>query len=157
VDGILYVSPGYRHGSEGYRIARGDGDAWVVQQIWRTSHADNLHGGPIIRDGFVFAAGYDRRGAFCLDLKAGAFKWRHKPIGRSSYTFADGLLHRLGEDGTMAFERFNPKMYEPVCSFRIPTARTSKCLTHPVVCGKRLYIRHQQNLYCYDTADPKAR
>lgn len=156
-DGVLYVSSGYRHGSEGYRIGLVEDGRWMAEQIWRTNHADNLHGGPIILNGFVYAAGYDHRGAFCLDLRSGEFKWRHKPIGRSSYTFADGLLYRLGEDGTLALERPCREGHEAVSAFRIPSAGGTKCLTHPVVCGTRLYVRHQQHLYCYDIAAPQVR
>ena len=29
VDGMLFVSSGYRHGSEGYRITRGENDTWA--------------------------------------------------------------------------------------------------------------------------------
>ena len=153
VDGVLYVTSGYGHGSEGYRISPPAGtNGWTASQVWRQDQADNLHGGPTIRDGNVYGAGYDRRGAFCLDLASGRFMWRDTSVGRSSYTFAEGLLYRLGEDGAMALERPNPRQREPLCSFRIPSAGRSICLTHPVVCGRRLYVRHQQNLYCYDLA-----
>jgi outer membrane protein assembly factor BamB len=152
-NGILYVSSGYGHGSEGYAISPPAGtNDWTARQIWRQDQADNLHGGPIILDGCVYGAGYDRRGAFCLDLANGKFRWRNPGIGRSAYVFADGLLYRLGEDGEMALERPNSQRHEPVSSFRLPSARASACLTHPVVCGRRLYVRHQNVLYCYDVA-----
>ena len=151
---VLYVSSGYGHGSEGYCISPPAGtNDWTARQIWRQNQADNLHGGPIILNGCVFGAGYDHRGAFCLELATGKFKWRDATVGRSSYTFADGLLYRLGEDGVMALERPNPERHEPVCSFRLPSAGSAVCLTHPVVCGGRLYVRHQQKLFCYDLAE----
>lgn len=150
-DGVLYVSSGYGHGSEGYRISPPAGtNGWTARQIWRQNQADNLHGGPIILNGCVYGAGYDHRGAFCLDLASGVFKWRDPTVGRSSYAFADGLLYRLGEDGTLAIERPNPQRREALCAFGLPSAGASICLTHPVVCGGRLYVRHQQMLYCYD-------
>ena len=151
VAGILYVSSGYKYGSEAYRVGRGEGGSWHAERMWHQKKADNLHGGPIILDGFIYAAGYDFRGGFCIDLQTGALKWEHrKGIARSSYTFAEGLLYRLGEDGVMAIERPKPDAYHLVSRFKIPSVKKPKSLTHPVVCGKRLYIRHQQRLYCYD-------
>lgn len=155
VDGLLYVSSGYGYGSEGYRVSKAENATWTVTKSWHLDQADDLHGGPIILDGCVYGAGYDRKGAFCVDLQTGKFKWREPSIGRSSYTWADGLLYRLGEDGTMALERPRPEKYECVSSFRIPSARKSISVTHPVVCGKRLYVRHQERLYCYDVAAEK--
>ncbi len=81
-NGILYVSSGYGHGSEGYRIRKTETGAWSAEQVWRLDQADNLHGGPIILDGCVYGAGYDRKGAFCIDLQSGKFKWREPSIGR---------------------------------------------------------------------------
>ena len=152
VDDLLWVSSGYRHGSEVYKVSEADGK-WTVTQTWRVNEADNLHGGPIILDGSIYGAGYDRRGAFCMDLKTGDFKWKHKPMQRSSYTYAEGLLYRLGEDGGVALERANTNSYELVSSFTIPSAKKAKALTHPVICGGRLYIRHERRLYCYDISD----
>jgi outer membrane protein assembly factor BamB len=150
VDGVLVVSSGYQHGSEGHKIEKADDGKWTVKQIWRQNQADNLHGGPIILDGYIYAAGYDRKGAFCLDLETGVFKWRHKPMTRSSYACADGLLYRLGESGVMALEKPSPESYELISSFTIPSAKKALALTHPVICGGKLYIRHQHYLYCYD-------
>jgi outer membrane protein assembly factor BamB len=150
VGDILVVSSGYQHGSEGHEIRRGSDGEWTVKQVWRQNQADNLHGGPVVLDGCIYAAGYDRKGAFCLDLKTGAFKWRHSPMPRSSYTYAEGLLYRLGEDGTMALEKPDPEGYKLISSFSIPSAGEARALTHPVICGGRLYIRHQHYLYCYD-------
>lgn len=65
------------------------------------------------------------------------------------------MLYRLGEDGTMALEKPNPERYKLISSFKIPSAGKGLALTHPVVCGGRLYIRHQHILYCYDISSTK--
>lgn len=150
VNDILYVTSGYRYGSEGYEVKKTADGKWNVKQVWKMDLADNLHGGPIILDGYVYAAGYDRKGAFCLDLKNGKIKWRQRPFKRSSFAYADNMLYRLGEDGTMALEKPDPERYNLISSFKIPSACKGPALTHPVVCGGKLYIRHQHILYCYD-------
>ncbi|MFC1462874.1 PQQ-binding-like beta-propeller repeat protein [Verrucomicrobiota bacterium] len=152
VDGIIYVSSGYRHGSEGLKVTKNETGKFSCRQVWRNSAADNLHGGPIILDGHVYATGYDRKGFFCLDLQTGREKWRNRAIGRTSFTSAEGLLYCLGEDGTVRLVEPSPEKYIELGKFRLPSAGKGICLAHMVICGKRLYVRHGTKLYCYDIA-----
>ena len=65
------------------QLERGDQPAPILPDLTGS--------GPIILDGYIYGAGYDQRGAFCLKLSSGALKYRHQPFTRGSYVYADGL------------------------------------------------------------------
>jgi hypothetical protein len=40
--------------------------------------------------------------------------------------------------------------FNVVSRFKVPNQGSGQFLSHPVICGRRLYIRHWNNLYVYD-------
>ncbi len=111
---------------------------------------DNHHGGIILHDGYLYGAGHNSRGWFCLDFMVGEQMWQTR--GKGSLVYADDMLYFLEENGTMKLVKPTLEKYGEVSSF-------SKCLkgggkgmhwAHPVVCGGRLYIRHADKLFTYD-------
>ena len=88
---------------------------------------------PIFHDGFVFASsGY----------------------GKGSLTYANHMLYCLDERGIMTLIRASPEKYEVVNTFEVPEGGDGMHCAHPVVFGKRLYIRHQEKLFAYDIGNP---
>ncbi len=151
VHGILWVSSGYRHGSEGYRITRADDGAFSVNQVWREGIADNLHGGPIAIDGFLYGAGYDHAGAWCLELASGALRWRDPAFRRSSFLRVGSQVIILGENGSIQLCTPSPdpqKRLQYQAGFSLPGK--GLCLTHPMWCAGRLYLRRGMELFCYE-------
>ncbi len=147
-DNAVYASCGYRGGSVLLRPRRQAGGRHVVEQVWRVPALDNHHGG-VVRDGdFLYGAGHEARGWFCLDFKSGATRWQSP--GKGSLTYADGRLYLLDENGTMALVRCTPEKWEAVSSFKLPRGGKGLYWAHPVVCGGRLYVRHADQLFAYD-------
>ena len=54
----------------------------------------------------------------------------------------------------MTLVRASPEKYEAVNTFEVPEGGDGMHWAHPVVFGKRLYIRHQEKLFAYDIANP---
>jgi hypothetical protein len=50
----------------------------------------------------------------------------------------------------MRLVRADPEQYEELGSFTVPEGGKSMHWAHPVVCGGRLYIRHEDKLFAYD-------
>ena len=73
-----------------------------------------------------------------------------KTEGKGSITLADGLLYLLDERGTMKLVKATPDKYELTGEFKVPEGGKGRYWAHPVVCDKRLYVRHADNLYVYD-------
>ena len=85
----------------------------------------------------------------CLDLKSGQVKWKHDGVGKGSIAWADGMLYLFSEGGGKAgLATCSPDGLEMKGTFRV--AGKGPSWAHPVVTGGRLYLRYDDNLYCFD-------
>jgi hypothetical protein len=93
------------------------------------------------------------RGALvCLELRTGKVKWRNRSLVQGSLLAAEGLLYLRGTDGQMALVEASPKGYREKGRFRQPKRSGFPTFAHPVVAGRRLYLRDDDLLFCYDLA-----
>ena len=145
-DGV-FASSGYGKGSLLVRLQR-DGDAGLrAETVWSSDLMDNHHGGVVRVGDYVYGAGHEAKGWFCLELATGKPAWRAP--GKGALTFADGMLYCLDEKGTMTLVKATPDAYEAVSTFRVPKAGEGLYWAHPVVCGGRLYVRHADRLFAH--------
>jgi outer membrane protein assembly factor BamB len=145
---MVYASTGYGKGGILLQPERQSGEKFSVQTVWTSELLDNHHGGVVLVDGFLFGAGHEARGWFCLHFKTGAKRWQAR--GKGSLTYADGHLYCFDERGTMSLVKVNPEKWDQISSFRLPRGGEGPYWAHPVVCGGRLYLRHSDKLYTYD-------
>jgi outer membrane protein assembly factor BamB len=146
-DGFVFASSGYGKGSILLDVVA-YGGAITPETVWQTELMDNHHGGVILHEGYLYGAGHNSRGWFCLDFRTGEEMW--KAPGKGSITYAEQRLYCLDERGTMRLVRADPEQYEELGSFTVPEGGNSMHWAHPVVCGGRLYIRHEDKLFAYD-------
>jgi hypothetical protein len=88
----------------------------------------------------------------CLDSRGGELRYAEKGVGKGSVVVAEGMLYTLSEKGVMGLVPATPAKHEIVCQFAIPKGGRGPVWAHPVVCGRRLYIRHDERLFAYDIA-----
>lgn len=148
-DGLLYVSSGYKRGSDMLKLTY-DQKKVSVDQVWTSKRADNLHDGPIWHEGYIYGVGYDYTGWFCLDVRTGEIKYQTRKVRRGCLTFAEGFLYCLDNRGRMSLIEPSPEEFKLLSQFRVPKDAGGLFLAHPVVCGGRLYGRHADNLYAYE-------
>ncbi len=146
-DGYVFASSGYGWGSMLLRLLPSDNGV-TTETVWRSPLMDNHHGGVILHEGYLYGAGQNERGWFCLDFMTGEQLWNER--GKGSLTYADGMLYLLEERGTMRLVRATHEHFEEVSSFEVPSGGRGLYWAHPVVCGGRLYVRHADNMYAYD-------
>jgi outer membrane protein assembly factor BamB len=123
---------------------------------------------PILHNGFLYAfSGRDEPDASfrCVEFNTGRLAWsrdekwkKHPPpdelfptYGRGSAILADGKLIVLGEGGKVGLFKPNPKQLEELCSFQVPQLHPP-CWAAPVLSNKRLYLRSEDRLICYNLA-----
>jgi len=126
-----------------------------LEEVWRNGNFDNLHDGIILLDGFLYGTSSSHReGVFmCVDWKTGETRYEVRDVGQGALTWAEGLIYFISErEGNVLLIRPNPERYEVISRFVLPEGGEGATWAHPVVCGKRLYIRHGTFLYCYDIA-----
>lgn len=150
VNGHVFISTGYGKGSTLYRL-NVTGSNIEPEKIWESELMDNIHGGFIWHNGFVYGSGNRSRGWYCLDFMTGEQKWR-ATNDEGSITYADGMLYAMNYLGTIRLLRATPDKYEVNGEFKLPSGGSGNYWAHPVVCGKKLYIRHSGKIFVYDIA-----
>jgi outer membrane protein assembly factor BamB len=146
-DGYVFVSTGYGKGSMLLRL-NATGGKITPEKVWQSTLMDNHHGGVILHNGYLYGAGCDSRGWFCLEFQSGKEMWKTR--GKGSLTFADGMLYVLEEAGNMKLVSATPQRYAELSAFKAPEGGEGMHWAHPVVCGGRLYIRHADKVSVYD-------
>jgi outer membrane protein assembly factor BamB len=147
--GRVFVSSGHRAGA---RVVEVSPDSRRATQLWFGTRLDNCHGGVVLRDGFLYGSGCRlyNKGLLCVEFATGKVMYQAKEIGKVSLTFAEGLLYCFDNDGEMLLVKATPEAATIVSRFKLPRQSTDPALTHPVVCGGRLYLRDLDELFVYD-------
>ena len=149
-DNKVYVTSGYNAGSNLFEITAAGGKL-QARQVYAERSISNHHGGALRVGDYVY--GYcDRRGWTCQEFATGQVKWAEKgQIGKGSLTYADGRLYlRAEDDGVVGLIEATPAGYKETGRFVQPDFGKPKTWPHPVISGKKLYLRDQDNLFCYD-------
>ncbi len=145
-DGYVFWANGYGQGGICLKLDV-RGKSVTATEAWTTREMDCHHGGYIIHEGYI----YGNHGPtwVCLDLKTGEQKWQERAVGKGSLCFADGMLYLFSENGGRAgLATCSPEGLEMRGTFRVDGQEAS--WAHPVVIGGRLYLRYDDNLYCFD-------
>jgi len=124
---------------------------------------------PVLHEGalYGFSGRNEPDASFrCVDLKSGKLLWsrdeswpahsKSQPdvYGRGSAILADGRLIVLGEGGRLGL--FKPDKKKPVelCAWQVPQLHYP-CWAGPVLANKKLYLRGEDRLLCFDLAKPE--
>ena len=148
-DGYVFWAVGYGQGAICMKMSV-SGEKVTATEAWRNKDMECIVGGYVIQDGYIY--GNHKNGWTCLDLKTGAKKWFDKGVGKGSLCWADGMLYLYNEkDGTAGLATCSPNGFEMKGTFSVHGENQS--WAHPVVVGRRLYLRYDDNLYCFDVAE----
>jgi len=147
----VYVTSGYGIGSNLFEIEHTDGKFNASQAYAKKSIA-NQHGGALLVGDYVYGYCDREKGWVCQALATGDLRWTEKgSVGKGALTYADGYLYLRSEDNKkVALIEATPDKYEETGLFTQPDSGKPKTWPHPVVVGKKLYLRDQDILLCYD-------
>ena len=151
-DGSVFVST-RTTGSRLYRL-KVDGQDCSVTEAWSTTALENQHGGVLLVDGHLYGTSLDRANGpwSCLEWTTGKRVWSEEGIGRASTTWAEGRIYAMSQQGTVALVEPSTDGFRAVSTFQIPKGGRGPTWAHPVVCGGRLYLRHNETLFCYNVS-----
>jgi outer membrane protein assembly factor BamB/precorrin-6B methylase 2 len=91
---------------------------------------------------------YTNTGA-CIELAGGRVVWQ-APLGQGTVVIAENHLYFRQPKGTLVLAEVNPKAYVEASHFLPPRATSEPAWTSPVIADRRLYLRDQDELLCYD-------
>lgn len=142
-DGYVFWANGYGKGGICLKLGRGG----KATQAWTTRDMVCHHGGYVIDNGYIYG---NHEGEWvCLELKSGHKTWAEKGVGKGSLCWADGMLYLFSEkDGRAALANCSPRGLQLKGEVKVHGDGPS--WAHPVVIGGRLYLRYDDNLYCFD-------
>jgi len=145
-DGLVFWSVGYGKGGICLKLTA-KGQKVRAKEIWRTQDIRTQYGGWIIHEGHIY--GNNMYKWSCVELKTGKTLWIEEGVRKGSIAFADGMLYLYGIDkGQVALAEANTKGLKLVGNFNVAGRGTSRA--HPVINDGRMYIRYDDNLYCFD-------
>jgi outer membrane protein assembly factor BamB len=150
----VFASSGYGTGSVLLKLSP-TGDGMKAEEVYFLS-ADvmqNHHGGLILHGDHVYTGtGHNKGFPLCVELKSGKVAWgpeRNEGTDSAAIAYADERLYFRYQNGVMVLVEATPEGYRERGSFMIPDVELQSW-PHPVIIGGRLYLREQDNLFCYD-------
>ncbi len=84
-----------------------------------------------------------------MKFSTGEVAWRNRSVGKGSLIYADRNLYVLGEDGVVGLVEATPAGYHEKSRFEIAKGGYPTW-SQPVIANGKLYIRDQDNLYCFN-------
>ncbi len=148
-DGVLYCSGDYNNNDCGLVALRLSSDGKSVKVLWRNKDYQNLMGGIIMKDGYIFGSTYNKNKWCCIDPSDGKILHSFSGFGDGSILLADGLFYCYGVRGEMALMSGDRNAYRLISKFRIPMGEGPN-FSHPVIYKGRLYVRHGSALMVYN-------
>jgi outer membrane protein assembly factor BamB len=166
VDDLILISGAYYKIGSVLLKVKPDGKG--VQELWRSLALELHWNTPVYHDGYLYAfSGRNEPDAHfrCVEFKTGKLMWdrdeRWQPhstptpdvYGRGSGIMADGKLVVLGEGGLLGLFKLNPQQPEEMSRFQVPQLHYP-CWAAPILSKRRLYLRSEDHLVCFNLAKP---
>jgi outer membrane protein assembly factor BamB len=155
---FVFTSSGYGTGSGLVKIVHGE-EGFEAEEVYflDAKTMQNHHGGVILHDDIVFTGtGHNKGFPIAVDFMTGKIFWGPaENEGRSSaaITYADDRIYFRYQNGRMILIEATAKGYREHGTFIIPDVE-KESWSHPVIADGKLYLREQDNLYCYDVKAP---
>ncbi len=156
----VFASSGYGTGAALVKIASGE-DGLEAQEIYflEGQTFQNHHGGMILEAGTIYTGtGHNKGLPIALDMMPGKILWgpeRNQGRDSAAIVYAGGRIYFRYRDGRMILVEANPDAYVEQGTFMIPEVE-KESWSHPAIAGGKLYLREQDNLFCYDVSVPAA-
>ena len=150
----VFGSAGYGTGSALVEIEK-SGDGLVAEEVYFLDGdtLQNHHGGLILLDGTVYTGtGHNKGFPIAANFADGKILWgpiRNQGRDSSAIAYADGRLYFRFADGRMYLVEATPEEYREHGTFVIPEIERQSWSLQVIANGK-LYLREQDNLFCYD-------
>lgn len=159
-DDLVFFTVGYKRGGALLQQVPGADNTVEIKEIYPLNiRLANKHGGVVLMGDYLFGDSDDAGRPYCAELMTGEIVWMNRGPGKGSMSVAggDGHIYLLFSDGTMALAEANGKEYVQRGQFQVPGSGERPSWAHPVIVGGKLYLREQDNIYCYDIRDTSAK
>jgi outer membrane protein assembly factor BamB len=145
-DGQIFLSSDYGTGCALLKLAV-NGRSVTASEVYFNRDMRNHYSTSVLVGDYLY--GYSSAILTAMKFQTGQVVWRDRSVGKGGLIYADGHLYCMGEDGLVGLVEATPAGYHEKSRFEIPKGGFPTW-SPPVIAGGKLYLREQDNLYCYN-------
>src|SRR6185295_15517656 len=135
-----------------------EGNGVALEQVYFARGLPNGFGGAVLIGDYLYGSDPGEQKVVAVEFTTGKVMWKADSVGRSSVTYADGLLYVHGWTGNVALVEATPEGYREKGRFTPPdqpkpaagAPYSDTGYSHPVISNGVLYIRDAGTLWAYD-------
>jgi outer membrane protein assembly factor BamB len=142
-DGRIFVSSDYGTGCVLLK-ASADGSA---SEVYFNRDMRNHYSTSVLVGDYLY--GFSSSILTAMKFATGEVVWRDRSVGKGSLIYAEHNLYVLGEDGIVGLVEATPAGYREKSRFEISKGGYPTW-SQPVIANGKLYLRDQDNLFCYN-------
>jgi len=152
---LVFASTGYQTGSVLLELERADNGVKARERYFLDAKTlQNHHGGLVLVGDHIYAGhGHNKGFPICVELETGKVAWggniRNAGTDSATVLYADGRIYFRYQNGVILLVEANPHGYVERGTLEIPDVKDPSW-PHLAISDGRLYVREQDNLYCYD-------
>lgn len=148
VDDLIFSASSYGTGGSLVKLTSRS-TSTQAELVYHTDDMKSHHGDMVIVDRCIYGSN-DPGILTCLELETGKVLWQNRSVGKGAVTYADGCIYLRSEKGDVALVEANRERYRELGRFEQPQRSGQSAWAHPVVAARRLFLRDQDVLLCYD-------
>lgn len=145
-NGHIFLSSDYGTGCALLRLTPA-GKTATASEVYFNRDMKNHYSSSVLVGDHVY--GFSSNILTAMKFLTGEVAWRDRSVGKGSVAYAEGHIYALGEDGAVGLIEATPAGYKEISRFEIPRGNFPTW-TQPVIANGKLYLREQDNLYCYN-------
>lgn len=143
----VFLSAGYGNGCLMLKIQAGVDGMLTATELWSNKKMKMQFNSPHLLNGHIY--GLDDGALACMNAETGERLWKDGRFGSGQSLLVDDAVLVQSEKGDVILAAAKPDAYQELG--RIP-ALSSKTWNHPVVAGRYLLVRNDQEMACYELA-----
>lgn len=141
----VFISAGYGYGCTMFQIKPMPEGKFVATELWANNKLKAQFNSVAVRDGYFY--GLDDGSMACVDTATGTRKWKEGRYGSGQSLLVDDMVLIQSERGPVVLMKATPEGCRE--RGRIE-ALSSKTWNHPVLAGRYLLVRNDQEAACYE-------
>jgi outer membrane protein assembly factor BamB len=145
-DGYVFLSSDYGTGCALLKLTAG-AKAVGASEVYFNRDMRNHYTTSVLVSDYLY--GFSSGILTAMKFLTGEVAWRDRSVGKGNVIYAEGNLYAFGEDGVVGLIQATPQGYKEKSRFEIRKG-SYPTWTPPVIANGRLYLRDQDNLYCYN-------
>jgi len=145
-NGHVFLSSDYGTGCALLKLNPGAGSL-TASEVYFNRDMRNHYSSSVLIGDYVY--GFSSGILTAMNFLTGEVAWRNRSVGKGSVAYAENKIYALSEDGVVGLIEATPRGYEEKSRFEINKG-SYPTWTQPVIANGRLYLREQDNLYCYN-------